>query len=218
MLNSLKGARWILFLALGVIGVGLLPMARSVGEGVLSDLQRALAWPGVAAAQRPARTLPPRSGDEARFPRSSFGFVFENERGLRIDSSAGLFTDDRIADPDTTIQLRLTAAKLDALYREALAIRLFDELMLDLAQKDAQAWVSSCGRDYLEVRAGTVSRQLSWVGNAQLEGRWADGTWATGRPAEDWKRLNAFVGHVFTMVHRHPEYRALPRRRGMYID
>lgn len=205
MLSTPSGLRWLFFVAVGVIGVSLMAMARSVGEGMLRDGQRMFAGSWEAAVRRPASPLPLRPADEARFPRASFSLVIENDRGSSIDTRAGTVTYDRVADPDTTVFLVLEPVELDTLYREALAIRLFDSLALDPVGKDSPTY-SLSPRYRLVASSGATVRELSWDWSAHMGRRWeADG-----------KRLCAFVTHVWNIVARHPESRALPPARGVY--
>ncbi|MEQ1832066.1 MAG: hypothetical protein ABL977_03340 [Candidatus Eisenbacteria bacterium] len=211
--------RTVVATVIAVAGLGMLlqPAAVPFAESLAADVQSLLERPRLQAARRPARTLPLRAGDTARFPRDRFGFVFSSERGTRIDTRSGTMTIDRVMDPDTTIALRFSEAELDTLYKEAIAIRLFDELTLDPEHKDAEA-ISSSQRYGLSVRTGASEREFGWQSYALADGRWADGSWAAGRAADDWKRLNEFVGHAAGIARRHAEYRALPPARGVYID
>lgn len=204
-------------IAIAGLGVFLQPAVVPFAESLGTDVQRALELPKVQAARRAARALRPRPGDTVRFPRDGFALVLASEHGTKLDTRAGTMTVDRIEDPDTTILLRLSEAELDTLFREAIAIRLFDELVLDPEHKDTAA-ISSSDRCWLWVCAGAREREFRWQSYALVDGRWADESWAAGRAADDWKRLREFVGHAAGIARRHAEYRALPPARGTYID
>ena len=211
--------RTVIATVVAIVGLGVIlpPVMVPFAQEVWWDIERLVELPRVQAARRPPRALPLRPGDTERFPRDNFAFVFSSERGTRIDTRAATMTVDRIGDPDTTIALRFSEAELDTLYREAIAIRLFDELTLDPAHKDSGR-IASSQRSSLSVRAGVREREFGWQSGALAEGRWADGRWAAGRAADDWNRLSRLVGHVFGIARRHAEYRALPPVRGVYID
>ncbi len=211
--------RTVVATVIAIVGLGVIlpPVVVPFAQSVWWDIERLVELPRVQAARRPPRALPLRTGDTARFSRDSFAFVLATERGTWIDTRAGTMTVDRIMDPDTTIALRFSEAELDTLYREAIAIRLFDELTLDPEHKDSGV-ISFSQRYRLTVRAGTREREFGWHAIALVDGRWADGSWAAGRAADDWKRLREFVGHAAGIAHRHAEYRALPPARGVYID
>jgi hypothetical protein len=101
--------------------------------------------------------------------------------------------------------MQLAPAQLDTLYEDALGDRLFE--MPQPAYIGTQWAGGEHWGGWLTARSGAMSNALRWDAWT-MNVRWSD----------DHKRLNAYVSELVRMVKSLPEYRALPRPKGNYID
>jgi hypothetical protein len=198
--RRLRVAGLLLAVALGVVLA--FPGLRAAWEASVSMAYR---W-SEARDRRPAPPLAWRAGDEARFPRRDFGFVYEDWTGTRIDTFQDSVTKDRVADPDTTVALGLSDAELDTLWREALAARLFDLPEPSPWPTDPASMIVPGGITRLRLSTATAERRWIW-----------DSRHVRRRRSDESKRLHAFLRHVMEMVERHPAYPRSSPARGLYL-
>jgi hypothetical protein len=146
----------------------------------------------------PARPLPTRRGDRERYPRDGFGLVLQYHY-FRLDTFAGTATRKLYMEPDTTIELKLSDAQLDALYEAALGMRLFD-IPGPLPPFFPDDGILS-RTEWLTVRAGTSTKEFAWSRD-----------YPRPEPApDDWKRFVELIQTVDNMVRSDSGFRALPR-------
>ena len=175
--------------------------ANCVGACIETDSgHEATPW-GPMAQPEP---LPTRPDDLVKFPREGFGFVLETNCGERIDTFAGWVTKDLVMLPDTTIELHLTEAELDTIWRKVIEVRLFD--YPSVVPRDPRFSVDPSMTTHLSARAGTAEMTL---------------TWESGVPADhfrdEWARLVQWIALIRQVVYSRPEYQALPRAKGAYL-
>jgi hypothetical protein len=77
-------------------------------------------------AARPPASLPIRAEDFDRYPITGFGFSIEDRSGIGFDSDRGTLRFRGPTGTDTSVALILSEHELDAIYRKAIAIRLFE--------------------------------------------------------------------------------------------
>jgi len=155
--------------------------------------------------EQPPAMLPVRPGDRARYPRQTFAIRYVDENGFGIDTASGMANFDRITDADTMIALRLTDARLDSLYEEALHDRMFE---MQQPGYLSGSWGGS------EHWGGELTL---WAGGSSRVFRW-DFWNPTASWTDDHKRLDAFVATLKRMVVTSSEYRKMPPPKGAYID
>ena len=155
------------------------------------------------AFMRPAPQLPIRSDDYRRFPREGFGFVIVAPPWYRINSFEGTMTTRVRSGRDTTIALPFTPSEMDSIYREMIAVRIFD---LEephppvVTESDFRTHNSDTASVRVEVRAGAAVKHFSW----SFQGR------IVRRP-DNWKRLTDWMYLIEQIAVRKPAFRALPR-------
>jgi len=154
---------------------------------------------------QPPRVQRERPQDRTRYPRNTFWLSFSDATGFAIDTKAGTVTQDRIGDPDTTTEMRLSDTQIDTLYEDALRCRLLEmpqpAQLHDFSSGD-EKWTG-----VLTMQAGSARNALRWR-------PWSRGDlWS-----DDHKRLDAYIEELQRMVHEAPAFRALPPPRGTYID
>jgi len=166
-------------------------------ERATSDWQR-------ARDARPPKDLPLRRSDFDRFPRDSFGFVYE-ERGegggrVSIDTFRGSATRRWPTEPESTVVLRFTDAELDTIYRAMITNRLFDS-----SESHPPGGQATSLLPWHEIgllaRAGSAERHLRWS------------TEDCPRSTDPWKRLYSIVNLIRRIAQSHSEYQALIAKR-----
>jgi hypothetical protein len=188
--------------------VGVLLLARFTIPTLIATVRDAISSRLSAAVERRLRRPPPvlpiRPADYVRFPRRGFGFDWSTASGWRVDTFHGTVTEDRMADPDTTIALVLTPTEMDSIYQRVIEIRLFD---LPKPRQPAQGpqWDPNSRDEWrFLARAGLAEQDLVWHTNERL-------------PDDDSKRVIGLMKMIQRIVQRRPEYRALPPPRGHYL-
>jgi len=156
-----------------------------------------------AFLRRPPAELPIRPIDYVRFPRAGFGFVLAHGTGFEINTFRGTVTKDLVGDPDTTIALRLSPPEMDSVYQAMIAMRFFDLPRPHPLFHSEHLVVPSTGTT-LEAHSGLAVEHLEW-------------STFDRRPSDDWKRLDRLILMIEDMVHRKPEWQALPEPNGAYL-
>jgi len=109
---------------------------------------------------------------------------------------------------DTIIVLPFTEAEMDSIYREMIALRIFDieEPYPSFIAEQETPWPgfhSPGGTKRIEVRAGSASKHF-YVHYPPYTGR-------TVKASDNWKRLNQWTYLIEQLAERKPAFRALPR-------
>jgi len=151
-------------------------------------------------------------------PAPNFRFVYEigHDSFLQpnsIDSARGTYTKDMVEEPPRTFNLRLTDGELDQIEKK------LDDIDFWNSQKYPPVFTmpnpsslgcSSTGRQpiYLFVVRGGITKELTWMDQDSI----------CGAPNPAGADLRSFMKLMRDILDAKPEYRNLPKPRGMYID
>jgi hypothetical protein len=132
-----------------------------------------------------------------------YGVTAKNE----LDTFKGTYTKDMISDPPITIELSLTEAEKDIIYRKMLEIDFFnypDEFSVSVPPGKPAAIVTPHSSYYFKVEYNSQIKELRWKDEIM-------------NPDEKANRLRELIIFIRSIVESKEEYQKLPEPTSAYL-